>query len=298
MKTQRVLIMGAGELGTALARVLRKKRGVRIDQWDKDPSRTPRRRPLADLVPRADFVLLAVPSRAMRNAAISIRRFLRRRTIAVSFAKGLEKTGRTMDEVLAATLPKRQPFAIVSGPMLAEELMRGKRGRGLCAATPPTARQSIVTLFRGTRISLAGTSNLHALALAGVLKNIYALALGIADGLGWSAAQKRRLTKRALGEMGNILATLARGKALARGAAGRDDLATTGYSKYSRNRLAGERMAQKRGVDRGSEGVVSLAPLLRLLGRHAAHFPLLRAIRKITAGEKSARETFLVFAGN
>lgn len=277
-----ILIIGAGELGSALAHVLKKKCGVHIMQWDKNPRRVRGQRPLAQLVPAADFILLCVPSWAMREALKKIRRYITPKATAVSFAKGIERnSANTMDKVLAASLPKRQPFALVSGPMLAEELQMGKRGKGLCAATSPRIRAGVIALFRSTNVSLSPSTNVRALALAGVLKNVYALALGIADGLGWSAAQKKRLTTRAVKEMGDVLALLAKGRTLAGSSAGRGDLIATGYSRYSRNRLAGERLGQGSGIDRGSEGIASLAPLAKLLGKRVSRFPIMNAIKKI-----------------
>ncbi|MFH1192913.1 MAG: hypothetical protein V1656_01185 [Candidatus Jorgensenbacteria bacterium] len=287
-----VLIIGAGEIGTALAHVLKKKRNVHIERWDKDSRRVPGRRPLAQLVPAADFILLCVPSWAMREALGNVRRLIARKTVAVSFAKGIERGGNAMDKVLAASLPPHQPFALVSGPMLAEELQAGKRGKGLCAATSPRVRASVIALFKGTNVSLSPSANIRALALAGVLKNVYALALGIADGLGWSAAQKKQLTEQAVGEMGDVLAVLAKGRALAESTAGRGDLVATGYSKYSRNRLAGENLARRKGIDRGSEGIASLAPLFRLLGARAARFPLLTGLRKAVSFKRLPKGIF------
>ncbi|MFH1162348.1 MAG: NAD(P)H-dependent glycerol-3-phosphate dehydrogenase [Candidatus Jorgensenbacteria bacterium] len=289
----KVLIIGAGELGTALAHVLKKKRNLRIERWDKNPSRVRGQRPLAQLVPEADFILLCVPSWAMKEALGNIRRWIARKTIAVSFAKGIEHDhGNTMDKVLAASLPPHQPFALVSGHMLAEELQIGKRGKGLCAATSLRVRAGVIALFRGTSVSLLPSANVRALALAGVLKNVYALTLGIADGLGWNATQKKRLTEKAIKEMGDVLAKVAKGRTLAESPAGRGDLIATGYSKYSRNRLAGENLARGRGVDFGAEGVASLKPLLRLLGKHTARFPLLTKLKKIVVLKKSPREFF------
>ncbi len=292
-----ILIIGAGELGSALAHVLKKKRDVRIERWDRDPSRVRGQRPLAQLVPTADFILLCVPSRAMRGALNGIRRWIARKAVAVSFAKGMERNrGNTMDGVLAASLPRRQPFALVSGPMLAEELQMGKRGRGLCAATSPRVRASVVALFRGTNVSLSPSANVRALALAGVLKNVYALALGIADGLGWNRRRKKRLTARAVGEMGDVLAALAKGRVLAKSPAGRGDLIATGYSRYSRNRLAGENLARGKGIDRGSEGIASLAPLSNLLGTRASRFPVMNAVKKIVEKRGDAGKIFLALA--
>ncbi|PIT91648.1 hypothetical protein COU12_01950 [Candidatus Jorgensenbacteria bacterium CG10_big_fil_rev_8_21_14_0_10_54_38] len=289
-----VLIIGAGEIGSALTHVLKKKRNVHIEleQWDKNPDRVRRQRPLKAAVPAAGLVFLCVPSWAVRDALKKIKRFLCKDTVVVSFAKGVSKSGRAMDELLKRELPKQQPFALVSGPMLAEELMKDRRGAGMCAASPRSAFTRLKNVFRGTALSLRYTPKLHALALAGVLKNVYALALGIADGLNQGANGKGDLAAQAVEEMGGILALLAKGRGLAWSAAGLGDLLATGYSKYSRNRLAGENLAKGKGIDRGSEGVASLAPLFRLLGARAARFPLLTQLKKIVLLKKSPKDIF------
>lgn len=292
-KTQNILIIGAGELGTALTHVLKKKRAVRIEQWDKDPARVKKQRQLATAVSAADLVLLCIPSSAMREALIHIRAHLTRGALAVSFAKGIAPgTRSTMDELLRKHLPKRQPFALVSGPMIAEELMKGHRGSGMCAATPPRAYRRLADLFRDTVLALTYTPHLHALALAGVLKNVYALALGAADGLRWDKARKGQLTAASLKEMGGILALLGRGKALAASPAGAGDLIVTGYSKYSRNRRAGALLARQGTIDRGAEGIVALPSVISLLGRRARRYSILSALQRAMMHPKSAGTIF------
>lgn len=287
-----VLIIGAGELGSALTHVLRKKRGIHLSLWDKNPRRVRGQKPLKQLTLAANFVFLCVPSWAVRDALKKIKRFLCKDTVVVSFAKGVSKSGRTMDELLKRELPKQQPFALVSGPMLAEELMKDRRGTGMCAALPRSAFTSIRNIFRGTALSLRYTPKLHTLALAGVLKNVYALALGIADGLNRGVNEKGDLAARAVVEMGEILAVLGKGRELAWSAAGLGDLLATGFSRYSRNRLAGENLAKGKGIDRGSEGVASLAPLFRLLGARAARFPLLTQLKKVVVLKRSPKGIF------
>ena len=120
-----VAIIGVGQLGQAVGELLRKK-NVSMAFWDADPSKVPDQQSIADIIPRAEYVLMCIPSMAMRAAIMGYLPFLKKGVIVVSFAKGIEGGSlKTMSELLADILPVKQPFVIVGGPMLAKEISAG-----------------------------------------------------------------------------------------------------------------------------------------------------------------------------
>jgi glycerol-3-phosphate dehydrogenase (NAD(P)+) len=288
-----VVIIGAGEIGRAIGKILHKKK-IKPVFWDKDPSKVPNQKPLAEIIPGADFLFLAVPSWGIREAIINILPYLKKKTIVISLAKGIEaKTRKTTDELLKTVLPANQKFALLSGPMIAEELTKGRAGAAVIAAEQKAACKKIAGLFKKTNLGIEYSNDLRGVALAGALKNIYAVLFGMADGLRWGDNQKGRLASTAVGEMAEIIKTLAGKKETAYGTAGLADLIATGYSPYSRNRQAGEKLVKTDKRCLKSEGFSSLAPLINLLRKRKEQFPLLLALEQVVVKNRNPKKIIM-----
>ena len=89
-----------------------------------------------------------------------------------------------MDQVLEEVLPANQDFALLGGAMIAEEIHEDLIGAGILAANKQETLTTVSELFNQTKLLLETTLDLHGVALCGVLKNVYAIGLGICDGLG------------------------------------------------------------------------------------------------------------------
>ena len=288
---KRLLFLGAGEIGTALAHVI-DDRAV-IEMWDKDPKRARKMRSLDACVPEADVIFVCIPSWAVREVMMSIKPFLKPKTVIVSLAKGIEeKTLKTMDAVLAASLPAKQPFGILGGPLLAEELMADLPGIAVFASTPKTAYKELASLFAGSMVRLEHESDPHTVALTAVLKNVYAVGLGIADGLGWGWNGKGWLAAQALTEMAAIVKLLKGNPALVDGSAGAGDFLATAMSPDSRNQSTGREIAMTGTCRIQSEGCRSISSVLLLLKKNVRHFPLLTAIHSIITEQQKAEHVF------
>ncbi len=274
------LIIGAGEIGQALAAVLGEK-GAPVTLWDIDPKKVSNSRPLATCAGTADVVLLCVPSWATRAAATPLVPLIRPGTIIVSLAKGIERTTTLLiSDVLHELFPDHST-GMLAGPMLAEELIARKGGVGVCASASHTAHQTIATLFSGTTLAVQCTDDVRGVALASVLKNIYAVALGVVDGLAWGYNRKGYVLACAVTEMCAVVVALGGRIDTVLGAAGVGDLLTTGSSVYSRNRSIGHTLATTGTCVIEGEGMTSIAPLLALLRDHAVPTPLLSAIDRM-----------------
>ena len=289
----RILILGAGRIGSAIASALADKNRASVVFWDIDPSRVPDRRPLAELVPEASVIFFCLPSWNTRAAAADIAAFLRPATMVISVAKGIERaTQKTVDEILAETLPTGQPFGLLYGAMMAEEIQAGKLGVGMVASQSAEVRASLPRLFAGTPLRLVPTADVHAVAICGVLKNVYASAVGVAAGLDWSVNARGALLCQIVEEMKKVCAALKVSDSAPLSVAGLGDLIATVFSPHSHNTAVGKQLIAK--VDRAalqSEGLFSLPSLTEMLGATAHHLPVLQALQAVVAGAP-AGETF------
>ncbi|MBI2645012.1 hypothetical protein HYW94_02450 [Candidatus Uhrbacteria bacterium] len=283
-----IVIIGAGEIGSSLGGLLKKK-GYVIEWWDADTSRVPNQKDLADIVPSADVLFFCIPSWVHRVAIASCTPHLSKKTIVLTVSKGLEKdTKKTIAEVIEEALPAGQPYGLISGPMLAEEMDAEQFGCGVYATTYTGTKSVITELFRGTVLRMEDSSDIKGVAFAGVLKNIYALALGISDGLSLGDNARGWIVAQAIHEASEIIYRLGGVRETAYGAAGLGDLIATGCSDFSRNREEGKNIAQTGICSATSEGCVSLPSLIALLG-NTQDFPLLKTLEHIFAQHEDVR---------
>jgi glycerol-3-phosphate dehydrogenase (NAD(P)+) len=285
-----IAVIGGGNLGTAMASILSAgSNDVRV--WDKDPSRSsaPGLGIEASLE-GASHAFVCVPSWVLREVLRDLATRLGRGTVIVGMSKGIEAAGkRTVDELLAELLPVGQPWAIISGPMLAAELSAGKAGAAAAASRDAAVRSSLSALFAGTRILVEETPDTHGVALCGVLKNVYAVGLGIGAALGWADNLRGWYASVALRECIDVLAALGGDSATVLGPAGAGDLIATGFSPGSKNRQYGEEIVRRGSCPFVSEGCASLPHLLDRIGVLRGRLAALDAVaRVILEGEKAA----------
>ncbi len=286
-------IIGAGEIGRALGRLL-VKNGARVRFWDKDPRKISFRGSLADALEKSVVVFLCVPSWGIYGAVRTIAPFIHKNTIVVSLTKGMEpRTGQCVSDFLRQSLPARPPVVFLGGPMLAEELDRHAPGVAILASEAENASRRVRALFGVSPIFFAYSSDPKSVALAGVLKNVYALTLGIADGLGWDGNLKGYLAAQALREMEELFRALHRDPGVLEGIAGTADFIATGFSCYSRNHETGKLIAMGRKRRAPSEGLAALPYVVRMIPKK--QFPLLAALDNIVRKRRDARVTFSMF---
>ena len=281
MEMPHILIVGAGELGQALGGYLRAK-GRMISFWDTDSSKASEKRPLHEVVPLAEFIFLCVPSWAVRSALSEMISVVRPQTIVEAFSKGMDSSlGCTTGELLPGLLPKRQPFVVVGGPMLAAEIAAGKHAAAVFASPDASAAERAANLFRSSVFATEISRDVVSVSLAGVLKNIYAIGLGVADGLELGGNAKGWIAARAINEMVDIAGTFGVDKQIILGTAGLADFLATAYSPYSRNRGIGDEIVKNGKCAIKGEGTASLPLLMVRLGPAATKYPLLHVIKKI-----------------
>ena len=280
----KVAIIGAGKIGTAVAHCLS---GAEVWLWDKDPSKSTDRATAAEAVLDAAAVFFCVPSWTLREAAFGVRAFAGPRTVMVSISKGLEwQTGASPSHILADIFTPRQPFVFLGGAMLAKEITDDAGGAAVAASRHRRSLELMKELFSRSDVRLECVGDVDGTIMAGVLKNVYAIGLGMADGLGWGSNKKGWLTAVAAGEMARLLPIFGGKRETALGTAGLGDLLATGFSGHSHHRRVGSELATKGEMSAKSEGASSLFSIMKKLGRRASGFPMLAAIDAAATGKQ------------
>lgn len=285
----RVVIIGAGNFGQALALVLRQQPGVRLEFWDKDPEKVRIQRDLTQVVHEASLVFLCVPSRVIREVIELIRSDVSPEAVVISTAKGIQ--GKlTADQLLEVSLMMGQPWALLSGPMLAAEIQAGQLSFATLAAHDREIFHTVRDVFTGTTARLEYSSDTRGVALAGVLKNVYSIGLGAVQAIGLGHNVRGSLVMQAGREMADVITRLGGRRETAWGLSGLADLIATGFSEHSRNCRVGKELVEMGECQTVSEGVESLPSLKLLLGADMKLYPVLTAISAMVDGQTSARE--------
>lgn len=263
----RCSVLGAGSWGTALAGLLGGK-GYTVTAWDKDHQvlediakahRNERYLPGITLpaslhasseMPRAlegaDLVVVAVPSFAVRPVAIEAKRHVHAGTPIVCVAKGIEvETLMTMSEVLEDVLPvPLHPYiAVLSGPSFAKEVAKNLPTAVTVAARWERVAKTVQDAFHTKTFRPYTSGDVVGAEIGGCVKNVVAIAAGMADGLGFGANALAALITRGLAEIGRLAVRKGGNPLTLSGLAGLGDLVLTCSSDLSRNRTVGRGLA-------------------------------------------------------
>ncbi|TSC81675.1 MAG: glycerol-3-phosphate dehydrogenase (NAD(P)+) [Parcubacteria group bacterium Gr01-1014_20] len=280
----KITIVGAGAIGQTIGKILVSP-SHKVEFWDKKPAKN--QKALEKTVPKSDFIFFCFPSSGIAETAKLIGPYLTKKTIIISLAKGISQNHlKTVDEILEKNLPKNQPFALLAGPFLAEEIKNGLPAFGVVASKKRLVFQKMKKLFAKTSIRLEYSSDVRGVALSASLKNVYALLLGIIDGLGLGLNTKGFLTAKAAEEMEEIVKILGGHHETAMSTAGLGDFITTGFSPHSRNRGVGETIGKTGKPTGKSEGFRSASIFVKILGKRSKKFPLLLKLAKINSSAK------------
>lgn len=277
-----VTFVGYGKIGAAIGQVIQPHAQIRT--FDKDPLKLPAGSPttLEEAVRGAEVIFLCVPSWVVREVAMQMKPLVSHECVIVALAKGLEEgTLKTMCDVLEEVFPEGQAVGVMGGPMLAAELQQGLPGVAALGMKQVSAHDKIRALFEGSNVRLEVFDDARTVAYASVFKNIYAVGLGIAEGLGWGWNAKGWLCAKALQEMNSMTQMMGGDGAIMARSAGAGDFLATSMSPDSHNRETGRNIAQTGECLKPSEGCRAITSVLTLLGAKAEAFPFLHALHLI-----------------
>ena len=258
----KVSILGAGGWGTALGRHLSVGNArvtiwghskAHLDQMEKsraNPQYLPGIKLPEDLrfesdlnraVEGAEAVVVAVPSRVFREVTSRLPQY---RGVAISVTKGIEHaTGLTMSGIMGRTLPHAK-HAVLSGPNLAPEIARDIPAASVVASADEATARFVQQLFHRPTFRVYTSSDVMGVELGGALKNVIAIAAGMCDGLRFGDNTKAALLTRGIVEMRRLGVACGAQSETFSGLSGLGDLTVTCFSRLSRNRTLGERLAK------------------------------------------------------
>jgi len=304
-----VAVVGAGSWGTALAALLAGK-GIPVRLWAFESQvvrsirETGENRPylpgihlppeltatgsLPEAVEGAGVVVSVSPSQHVGGVMAAAVPHLSADALVVSASKGIEiATLRRMDQVLADVLDSRQMerFAVLSGPSFASEVARGVPTAVVVASGNPDVAFQLQSLFQTDRFRVYTNDDVIGVELGGALKNVIALAAGVAAGLGFGHNTLAALITRGLAEITRLGVALGATRATFAGLAGMGDLVLTCTGELSRNRTVGVRLGRGERLEEilgemtaVAEGI-STAPAVRdLAERHGVDMPICREV--------------------
>jgi glycerol-3-phosphate dehydrogenase (NAD(P)+) len=270
-------VLGAGAWGTSLANMAAGGH-AKVWLWAHDPAhveamrrdrRNDRRlpgvalapavEPVADIacVREADHVLSVVPAQNFRAVASTLRGQLRRESVVVNCAKGIEReTGLYMHQVLDDVLPG-QPAAALSGPSFAIDLARGLPTAVTLAATRVELAETLCARLAARNFRLYRSGDLIGVEIGGAAKNVLAIACGVANGRGLGASAHAALLARGFAELMRFATAQGARPETIMGLSGLGDLALTCSSPQSRNYALGFALGEGEAPQTASHGKLS-----------------------------------------
>lgn len=314
----KVSILGAGAWGTAIA-ILLGNNGHEVTLWSalaNEVELLKTDRELKDKLPGIklpdsviisgdlessckdrDLVVFAVASPFVRRTAKMARPFIKENQIVVNVGKGIEETTLdTLTDILKEELDNAD-VAVMSGPSHAEEVSRGIPTTCVVGADSKATAYFIQDVFMSERFRVYTSPDVIGIELGGSIKNVIALAAGIADGLGFGDNTKAALMTRGIAEISRLGIAMGGKIETFAGLSGVGDLFVTCTSRHSRNRNAGyligkgysmeEAMAEVKQV---VEGVFSAKAALALAKKYKVEMPIVEQINLVLFENKSPEE--------
>lgn len=313
-----VSVIGAGSWGIALALLL-SKNGNNVTVWsivkDEIDMLNEKREHIDKLpgVPLPDsmvfttdleeaikgkkVLVLAVPSVFTRSTANKMKDYVEEGQIIVNVAKGIEEsTLMTLSDIIEEEIPQAD-VAVLSGPSHAEEVGRGVPTTIVVGARTEETAVYLQNMFMNDVFRVYTSSDILGMELGGSLKNVVALAAGIADGLGYGDNTKAALITRGIAEISRLGVAMGGKAETFYGLTGIGDLIVTCASVHSRNRKAGVLMGQGKTMDEAMkevkmvvEGVYSAKAAMLLAEKYNVSMPIIEQVNLVLFEDKPADE--------
>jgi glycerol-3-phosphate dehydrogenase (NAD(P)+) len=310
----RVAVLGSGSWGTTFAIVLADA-GAKVTLWGRDagvcaeiverhtngrylgdtvlPDTVGASPEVASVLADAEVVVLAVPSQTLRQNLAAWRPMLPPDAVLVSLMKGVEHgTHLRMSEVVrdvAGVGPDR--VVVVSGPNLAREIARRQPTASVVASADADAAEFVAQACSAPYFRPYTHTDVVGVELGGAVKNVIALAVGIAEGMGLGDNTKATIITRGLAETARLGAALGADPGTLAGLAGLGDLVATCASPLSRNRTLGVALGRGLDLDQAiaeakhtAEGVTSCGPILELARAQEVDMPITEQVVAVIEG--------------
>lgn len=313
----KISFVGGGSFGTSLAVLLAKKE-FEISVWchsqgtvDEINNQRTNRKYLKDIsipdnvtafsdiepaVKDSDIVVLAVPSKAIREISKKVFPFLKDEAIIVTVAKGIEKhTLKRLSQVISEEIAGH-PVVVLSGPSHAEEVANNIPTTVTVASESSEAAKVIQNVFGSGTFRVYTNNDITGVEIGGAFKNIIALAAGISDGIGYGDNTKAALMTRGMSEIVRVGTKLSGRPETFYGLTGMGDLIVTCTSMHSRNRRAGILIGKGMTMDEAVkevgmvvEGIEAVKAFYELKQQTDVEMPITTALYEVLFEDKDPK---------
>ncbi len=319
MKKNKIIVLGGGSWGTALACLLAQNK-EEVFLWIRDkeklkiinetrenkeylpdvkiPSEVKLINSYKGVIETCDIAVLAIPSQNIRELVTELKDVINPDTVVINVSKGIEmKTLKTISEVCEEIIPKN-PFVVLSGPSHAEEVGKNLPTTVVVASNNKKYSKQIQEVFTSNTFRVYTNEDVKGVEIGGALKNVIAIASGISDGLGYGDNTKAALMNRGIIEISRLADKLGAEKMTFLGLSGIGDLIVTCTSMHSRNRRAGILIGKGKTVEEAVEevgmvveGIYTTEAAYKLARKHNVEMPIVEELYKIVYEGKKAKES-------
>lgn len=311
----KISILGFGSWGTAISNVLANnghdvyawtadERIIESMKWHENPYYFPGKKlsqninissDISEVTAKTEIVVIAIPTQAIRQI---VKNIAYNSQIIVCLSKGIEiNSGSLIHQIIFDELQVKDNFVALSGPTHAEEVMNEVPTNIVAAGTLNNSVTAVQKAFGNDFFRVYTNDDIIGVEVCGALKNIYAIAAGVIDGLGPWDNTKAALITRAVMEIRRFGEKLGAKRETFLGLAGVGDMVVTCTSKHSRNRYVGEQLGRGKKIDTilskmnmVAEGVYTSSALKKLLDTHRVEMPIAEKIYEVIYEEKKASE--------
>ena len=308
MNRKNISVLGGGSWGTVLA-YLASLNGNQVNLWMRDnnlaeeinnTSINKRYLPNLDLgknitatsqikdIKESDLIIFCVPSDAFRDVSLLASSYINENTFLVTATKGVEKDDFSLMSKILEEYYSKNLIGILSGPNLAEEIANHHLSGTVIASKHKILRDEVIQNLSTDFFRIYENDDPYGVEMGGALKNIYAIACGIADGLSSGENTIGMIMTRGLGEMSRLATDLGANPQTFLGLAGVGDLITTCASPLSRNHQFGKYIGEglsveeaKQKIGQTIEGLKTLKVVKNISDKHGVEMPIVDSLYKI-----------------
>lgn len=315
---KRIAIIGAGSWGTALA-VVAARAGHEVQLWSRNadvvksineqhlnahyltsvqiPVSVTATSELSALLNNAELILFAAPSHAARELLTTIAPRLNEAPI-VSVSKGIEiETGKRISEIVKEIAGAKNPFVCLSGPSFAKEVVAGHPTAIVAASKDLTAARTVQNDLSFENLRIYTNTDVIGTEIGGSVKNVMAIAAGMATGLGFGSNSVAALITRGLAEVTRLARREGAQVETLMGLAGLGDLVLTCTGALSRNRFVGEELGKGKRLEEiiaelseVAEGINTARAVKKLADRAGLEMPIVNEVNAVLYENRSARD--------
>src|SRR5262245_4746964 len=301
-----VVVLGGGSWGTTVASICARRgptlQWVRSEETAKDINKNYRNSKylgnevelahslrattdFSEAANTADVIVMGVPSHGFRGVLTELAKELRPWVPVVSLVKGLEQgTNDRMSQIVDEVLPGH-PAGILAGPNIAREVADGYAAAAVLAMPDQHLAARLAELFRTKRFRTYTTDDVTGVEMAGALKNVYAIAVGMGYSLDMGENTRAMVMSRAVREMSKLGEAVGGHRDTFAGLAGMGDLIVTCTSQRSRNRHVGEQLGAGKPIDeiiasmnQVAEGVEAASVIMEFADKYGINMPIVREV--------------------